>query len=241
MSDDLNKISAKIQQNIELITATANAMAFQKQMKDLTAVRQDSVLRALQNWQRPVEERPHVSDQAPAEQLDRHFIPFPENPDFFPRDDVLPLLRARLDHDSKDNYQRSMLLWGIGGVGKTQLALAYAYERKHQGLKTILWISSETKDTILQSVTELSVKLKLEGAVEGGQHENNRGLLLEWLRNTRKSELNAVSLVLALERFACITNSRVAKDWTSSSSSITWKISVSSKTYGSIRSMDRFW
>lgn len=190
MSDDLNKISAKIQQNIELITATANAMIFRKQMKNSTAVPQDSVLRALQNWQRPVEDRRHVSDLATAEQLARHFIPFPENPHFFPRDDVLPLLRARLDHDHRDNHQRSMLLWGIGGVGKTQLALAYAYERKHQGLKTILWISSETKETILQSFTELSVKLKLEGAVEGGQHENNRGLLLEWLRNTRESESN---------------------------------------------------
>lgn len=186
MSDDLNKISAKIQQNIELITATANAMIFRKQMKDSTAIPQDSVLRALQSWQRPVEDRQHMSDQVTSEQLDRHFIPFPENPHFFPRDDVLPLLRARLDHDSGDNHQRSMLLWGIGGVGKTQLALAYAYERKHQGLKTILWISSETRDIILQSFTELSVKLKLEGAVEGGQHESNRGLMLEWLRNTRK-------------------------------------------------------
>lgn len=191
MSDDLAEISAKIQRNIKLISAIANARTFKSlnQMKDLAEVRQDPVRRALQNWQRPLEEGLQVPNEATAEQPKRHFIPFQENKDFFPRDDVLPLMRACLDHDPAEKHQRSMLLWGIGGIGKTQLALAYAYERMDQGLKTILWISSETTDTILQSFTEISVKMKLPGAVDGGQHENNRGLLLEWLRNSRQSDL----------------------------------------------------
>jgi len=195
MSDDFKVISAKVQRNIDLIKATANAMLFRKQMEHVGspgAVLQPEFMEALRRWQTSISSSSFEGDakvQSDIDSiriLDHHYIPFPENSKFFPRDDVLACLRSNLNHDSKDMHHRSMLLWGIGGIGKTQLALAYSYERKRHGLHHILWISSETKDTILQSCTDLSVKLRLHGAVEGGQHDNNRRLLMKWLHDASK-------------------------------------------------------
>lgn len=110
-------------------------------------------------------------------------IGFMENKGFFARDSILKSMRVELTHDPQDQRHRSMLLWGTMGVGKTQLALAYAHERKaEEGLAVILWINSQSEDQLLQPCTEICVDLRLKGVVEGGQHKRNRTLLVKWLR-----------------------------------------------------------
>jgi hypothetical protein len=72
----------------------------------------------------------------------------------------------------------------MGGVGKTQTALSYAYERADCGVKTIFWINSETALTIAESYTEIARRLQPEGAAADGTHLNNRYLVSKWFQQT---------------------------------------------------------
>ncbi len=52
---------------------------------------------------------------------------------------------------SAPNRRKTHILHGLGGIGKTQLALAYT--RKHQETySAILWLNGNSKDTLLQSL-----------------------------------------------------------------------------------------
>ncbi|KAJ5933847.1 hypothetical protein N7454_006176 [Penicillium verhagenii] len=86
---------------------------------------------------------------------------------------------------------RSLALHGIGGVGKSSVALRYAESRIHRKeLDTMFRIASEKESTIRQSFTDISVRLKLPGA-QPKDHDQNRTLVLDWLQNTLKYWLSA--------------------------------------------------
>lgn len=177
ISKDLTKTFERIKRNIDRIKETATAIIHRNQVLSQESLRvTDALLQksALDN------------DKASDAIRECHHIGFPENTQFFPRDDIIDAMRSELTHEPHSQRSRSMILWGIGGVGKTQLALAYAYERKRQGLKTILWINSEDRDQLLQSCSEICVELQLKGAVPAGHHKQNHVLLVKWLRDTSK-------------------------------------------------------
>ncbi len=46
-------------------------------------------------------------------------------------------------------------------AGKTQLALAYAYEWKSRGMQATFWLNCETPLELSQSFTEIAVALNL--------------------------------------------------------------------------------
>lgn len=79
---------------------------------------------------------------------------------------------------------RSLTLYGIGGVGKSSVALRYAETRIHRKeLDAMFWIAGEKEVTIRQSFTDVAVRLKLPGA-QPNDHDKNRTLVLDWLQNT---------------------------------------------------------
>jgi hypothetical protein len=79
---------------------------------------------------------------------------------------------------------RSLALYGIGGVGKSSVALRYAETRIHRKeLDAMFWIAGEKDVTIRQSFTNIAVRLKLPGA-QPKDHDQNRTLVLDWLQNT---------------------------------------------------------
>ena len=54
--------------------------------------------------------------------------------------------------------RKSCLLYGIGGVGKSQLAAEFA--RKHQeNFSAIFWIASSTKEKLKRSIAALALKI----------------------------------------------------------------------------------
>jgi hypothetical protein len=189
ISEDLKRTSERVQGNIDRIKETASAMMYRKQFMTQEQFSQVDILRSVENLRmRSTVQGASAMDDGlePGTVMECYHIGFPENTQFFPRDDILEVIRTELNHGPETRRHQSMVLWGIGGVGKTQLALAYSYERKKQGLKAIFWLNSETKDTLLQACTEICVQLKLKGAVQAGQHERNQALLAKWLRETGK-------------------------------------------------------
>ncbi|KAM0801935.1 hypothetical protein BDR22DRAFT_146042 [Usnea florida] len=109
-------------------------------------------------------------------------VPWPKDPNFYGRETILAELHQKLDHQPTNPELRSWALWGLAGIGKTQIALTYAYERLAEGVPAVFWIKGDTALNIDTSFTEIALKLGLEGAVENGDHEHNRFLVTSWLR-----------------------------------------------------------
>ena len=107
-----------------------------------------------------------------------------ENPKFFVREKPLAAIRHTLSQPQEKSQHRILSLWGAGGTGKTQLALAYAYERKRDGVPIILWVNSESELNILQGLSDAAIALKLEGVSRDGQHQRNKHLLKAFLETS---------------------------------------------------------
>lgn len=99
---------------------------------------------------------------------------------------------TKIEHDllpmSALNRRKTHILHGLGGIGKTQLALAYI--RKHQETySAILWLNGNSKDTLLQSLAAflkyIPTRRPLEPLVGGTPHapdvEAEASAVLKWL------------------------------------------------------------
>lgn len=88
-------------------------------------------------------------------------IPYGLNLRFFGRNNQLEVLRGFLDPSPEENdAMRVVAIHGLGGVGKTQLALHYA-NTSLKLYEAIIWIPAETPIKIIQTISAFSVKLGL--------------------------------------------------------------------------------
>ncbi|GHO45929.1 helix-turn-helix domain-containing protein [Ktedonospora formicarum] len=92
------------------------------------------------------------------------YQPFPKNPFFIGREDVLRTLH---DHmiTSKDTSTSIYALQGVGGIGKTQIAIEYAYRYSFE-YTALLWVDAETLETVLDSFQHIAGVLQLPGRQE---------------------------------------------------------------------------
>jgi hypothetical protein len=80
---------------------------------------------------------------------------------------------------------RSFAVYGLGGIGKTQIALTYAHCKSEEGYDIVVWVHAETEIALSASLAELALQLRLPQVVEG-QNSTNALLALDWLRGTGK-------------------------------------------------------
>ncbi len=116
-------------------------------------------------------------------------IPFARNTHFYGREEELNEIRKHLDHNTATVSFRSFALYGTGGIGKTQTALCYAYKQKDAGTEAILWFNCETGLSLSRSFADAAALLQLEGASEDETSEQNKLLVLRWLRRTGESRV----------------------------------------------------
>jgi len=114
-----------------------------------------------------------------------YYLPMPKIPNFLGREEQMESLRNALDHDHNEGLpqRRIATLWGEGGIGKTQLALHYAIERKQRGIPYIFWISSESLPAVDKSFSAVAVELQLPGVTGHGNHINNKYLAMQFLNS----------------------------------------------------------
>lgn len=75
----------------------------------------------------------------------------PVSGNFVDRDAEMTQMELSLLSPTSRHGRKIHVLHGLGGIGKTQLAIAYA--RKHQETySAILWLNGNSKDTLLQSL-----------------------------------------------------------------------------------------
>ena len=88
--------------------------------------------------------------------LDEKFIvPYQRNAHFTGRRTLLEDLRAKLCETAPKKWNHRVALYGLGGVGKTQLALEYVY--MHQtNYERIYWISAATEAKLLSEFEKIA-------------------------------------------------------------------------------------
>ncbi|MBV9258749.1 MAG: helix-turn-helix domain-containing protein, partial [Ktedonobacteraceae bacterium] len=87
-------------------------------------------------------------------------VPHPRNPFFTGRQEILDQLHTLLRTDQAITFTRSQALHGLGGIGKTQVALEYAYRHALE-YAAVFWIGAENSETILSSFVAIAEVLKL--------------------------------------------------------------------------------
>ncbi|QIW98225.1 hypothetical protein AMS68_003743 [Peltaster fructicola] len=94
-------------------------------------------------------------------------LPFPKNRHFVGREAALEQLEQRLL--IKKDCQKLAIV-GLGGVGKTQVALSFAYHVKDKcPTYSIFWISAVSKETIEQGFTEIARLLHICTSLDGAE------------------------------------------------------------------------
>ncbi|KAF1844988.1 Tetratricopeptide-like helical [Cucurbitaria berberidis CBS 394.84] len=90
-----------------------------------------------------------------------------------------------LKQGNSEQSFRSLAIYGLGGVGKSTVALKYARAKFELAeLDAVFWVYSETSNSIKQSFTDIALRLRLPG-VDTGNHDENRLLVLYWLQQTK--------------------------------------------------------
>lgn len=104
---------------------------------------------------------PVATPTRPADRLPRVWGDVPQrNPDFTGREDLLELLHAQLQV-ARETAVLPQALHGMGGVGKSQIAIEYVHRHSSE-YDLIWWVPSEQNGQILASLTKLAQRLGLD-------------------------------------------------------------------------------
>ena len=87
-------------------------------------------------------------------------VPLPRNPFFTGREEILEALHAQLGVNQVVALTQSSALHGLGGVGKTQIALEYAYRHALE-YSAVFWLGAETAENIVSSLLRIAETLQL--------------------------------------------------------------------------------
>ncbi|OAQ60260.1 tetratricopeptide repeat domain-containing protein [Pochonia chlamydosporia 170] len=125
-------------------------------------------------------------------------LPVRQNPAFVGRGSELDLLQSTLLPDKSPVQLPCACLYGLAGVGKSQLALQFAY--KHIDVfDAILWISAESEIKLRGSLGEIANGLGLvEGPFENIQ--DTKEAVMRWLHlHPRSSRRHAIKWLLIFD------------------------------------------
>ncbi|KAF7904612.1 hypothetical protein EAF00_001946 [Botryotinia globosa] len=89
-------------------------------------------------------------------------IPFTPNPHFLERQEELNNIPSHFGDLLTSKTFCSFVLYGTGGIGKTQTALSYAHEQVTHGISAVQWLNCETGLSVAQSFYEVADMLQLE-------------------------------------------------------------------------------
>ncbi len=119
-----------------------------------------------ENLRRVIEGEPLAEDGAPHPATPSIWnVPHTRNPHFTGRDELLDWLHQQLtamEQNAPAKTRRAALtqpqaIKGLGGIGKTQIAVEYAYRSRDQGRYThTLWVNAASEETMLTSFREVA-------------------------------------------------------------------------------------
>lgn len=107
-------------------------------------------------------------------------VPYQRNPFFTGREDTLSRLDRALHAEYRVALSQPQSLTGLGGIGKTQTVVEYAY-RHREKYDAVLWVRADSVTALTSSMIELAQVLELPERNEQDQ-EMIVQAVLRWLR-----------------------------------------------------------
>lgn len=109
-------------------------------------------------------------------------VPEERNRFFTGREGVLQQLDALLRREREAFPSRVLAIRGLAGIGKTQVALEYAY-RFRQHYAAVIWLRAETQETLMAESTKLAGVLQLSTGQERPSNAQISRALQSWLES----------------------------------------------------------
>jgi hypothetical protein len=144
---------------------------------ELDSVRHTQVMQVLQS----IQVTPNAINKASIATMPCHHIPYDRNPSFFARTSELKLCHATLLSTATAGIPRWYSLHGVGGVGKTSIALEFAYLNK-DSQDVVLWLSADRPWKLDRAFVEIAAKMNLH--VEAADSKADRSEILRFLSGT---------------------------------------------------------
>ncbi|KAH7152007.1 hypothetical protein B0J13DRAFT_254112 [Dactylonectria estremocensis] len=92
-------------------------------------------------------------------------ISYHRNGSFVDRFEITEKLKTMLSPTVKGD--RTAALWGLGGSGKTNIALEFAYERSHNDRCSVFWVHVDNETTFTQDYKTMAMALGLRRKLDG--------------------------------------------------------------------------
>ncbi|KAF4997491.1 hypothetical protein FGRMN_3855 [Fusarium graminum] len=116
-------------------------------------------------------------------------LPPTKNRNFYDRTNILEEVDAYFFPEMGERSFRSIVLYGMGGVGKSHAAQKYCQQKAlKRGFQAIVWIEAETPTSLAQSFTDFAIQLGLPDSGRD-RHDENRIGVLNWLQRTESDWL----------------------------------------------------
>jgi NB-ARC domain len=89
-----------------------------------------------------------------------YLVPHQPNPRFWGREHALQEVRSHLEGAGHNTDLKAFALHGMGGVGKTQIALQYA-DKRRSNYDVVLWVAADNIISVGQSMRDIAQSLGL--------------------------------------------------------------------------------
>jgi hypothetical protein len=97
---------------------------------------------------------PRIVDEPPFRE-EKFIVPYRRNKHFTGRKKLLGTLWIKLCKEASNEWSHTIALYGLGGVGKTQLVLEYVYSHRDK-YERIYWISAASEDTLFLGYQDIA-------------------------------------------------------------------------------------
>ena len=174
-----------------------------KRSVDSISEKLDSLTTEFETHSRIVECALQTRAVTPNPQPEKAFlVPYAKNPLFTGRESYFKLIQTKLLDDSPRKHRHCLALHGLGGIGKTQIAIEYTH-RHRSNFEFVFWLHAAERTTLISDLTSIAKETKCVAFHPDIPLEDVAMQVLRWLNGRSNwllvfDNLDDVSVVFGL-------------------------------------------